>query len=157
MTTQERINLYNSWLFESNNLNSLESAVKSETEKGNSVFDSLKHQDIEKAYEAADLAGWIKADEFYDQIPKQKQIVENLYQQLQNNPFPLTEFESCWQINHVIAKKVEVTFLDNSKLIGFVSPWEGDYSGPPYYFHNEQQQIYLDNGWNVQSVKLINN
>lgn len=158
MENEERVSLYRLWQQESEYALSLEEAAKNASSAGEAAFQALREADIEAAYDAGDAAGWVEADRLQEELVSCKQRCESLYEQLEKNPFPrMSEFESCWRVGHTTAKKVEVEFLDGSKRVGYVSPWEGDYCGGPYYFRDEDGKYseYLDEGWNVKDVRLL--
>ena len=155
--------LYAEWTEISNRLVKLEFEEDKAKAQGNKAFELLKDVDIDKAYEAGDNSGWLRADTISEEMEELQSKSKIIYETMEKNEFPdLTNFESCAQIGFSSKKKVEIIFLDGEKRVGFIYPWEGDYSGPPYYFNgviddipDDSYSLYLDNGWEIAEIKEI--
>lgn len=68
----------------------------------------------------------------------------------------LDEVESCGMIGHSVRRPVELVFADGSTRAGLVYPWEGDYSGSPWYLatgKDHQECIWVGAGEEVVGVK----
>lgn len=155
MTNDERQEIYRRWLLLTSEVDQLTAAKKAATAAGDKVFDEWKSTDREKAFEEADQAGWILADEIDERLKVASEEAPRLHKILVENQFDLGDFQSCAAYGHNIKKPVKVTFLDGRGMTGLIYPYVYDNAQEMYLAVPDGPDYNLDEGWEVLSVVFI--
>jgi hypothetical protein len=154
MILEERKEYYKELKEIENRIPILEQQEATAIQLGEVVFNKLSAIDTEKAYEEADKAGWISADELHDQIADAKTRREELYSILDKYEFCFDEYESTGAYGITEKKKVKVIFLDGREEFGLIYPWVYD-NPSDYYLRTENGTIDLGEGWEIAEIVLI--
>jgi hypothetical protein len=164
-TLIERKQIYLKWEAALKTIEVAEIESKRFEKIGNDVFRNKYKNSFENYDDPESDDPWNEVD-LYDNIIKENKLLLDKYskQLLETCPEDFLEpYDSWCGWNNIKSckKLVKINFFDGQEKIGYIYPWESDYSGPPYcileinYSDHSYTTEYLNNGEWIESVELL--
>ena len=156
--TDVREKVYGEWVAKTAARDEAEANRRNFTRLGDDIFrerydNSFANYDDEVGDPEMD-GHWRRADEESDKVAKLEREIDHCYKMLVSlvpSGF-LSEYESCATVGHAVKVAVKVVFFGGEEAVGHIYPWEGDYTGPPYYLSCEGKTVYVGHGEFVKAV-----